>query len=199
MLTDIVKHLGCITPEMREKLLRQKGCVLWFTGLSGAGKSTIAYELEQELYARGILSYVLDGDNIRHGLNKNLGFTSEDRKENIRRIAEVSALFANAGILTIVSFISPFIEDREMAKNIISKDKFVEIYIKASLELCEQRDPKGMYKKARSGLIQNFTGISSPYEPPKNPDIIVDTENLSVSQSAKYIVSYMHRERIHTQ
>ena len=191
MNNALVKHSGKITQEMRENFLNQKGCAIWLTGLSGAGKSTIAYELEKELYDKNILSYVLDGDNIRHGLNKDLGFSTDDRKENIRRIAEVSSLFIDAGILTIVSFISPFIRDRETAKEIISKDRFIEVYIKASLEICEQRDPKGMYRKVRSGLIANFTGISSPYEPPVNPDMAIDTEILSVSQSVHIILDYL--------
>ena len=191
MSAILINQPGRITSKMRETFLGQKGYVLWFTGLSGAGKSTIAYKLEEKLYEQEILSYVLDGDNIRQGLNKNLGFTPEGRKENIRRIAEVASLFVNAGIITIVSFISPFTEDRKMAESIISREKFIEIYIQASLEVCEQRDPKGMYKKARSGIIQDFTGISSPYEPPLFPDIIINTEELTISQSIQHIIKHL--------
>ena len=155
----------------REKIKKQKSCVLWFTGLSGSGKSTIANELEKRLNEMGYHTYLLDGDNIRAGLNKDLGFTKEDRRENIRRIAEVAKLFVDAGIITITAFISPFREDREMAKNIIGEEDFIEVFVDTPLEECIRRDPKGLYKKALRGEIREFTGVDSPYEPPEKPTL----------------------------
>lgn len=167
---------------MRQHLFPNKGLIIrnpspiiWLTGLSGSGKSTIANELELELEKMGVKSYVLDGDNIRTGLNKDLGFSDDDRKENIRRIAEVAKLFSDSGTLTITAFISPFIQEREKAKEIIGADNFIEVYVNASLEICEKRDVKGLYKKARAGEIKNFTGIDSIYEEPIRPDLIVDS------------------------
>ncbi len=163
--------------------------VLWFTGLSGSGKSTIADLVEQELMKQRIHTYILDGDNIRKGLNSDLGFSNEDRTENIRRIGEVSALFVDAGVVVISSFISPFQVDRDIAAAVVGKDKFIEVFINAPLEVCEQRDPKGLYKKVREGTITEFTGISSPYEAPEKPDIEVQTDKISASDAALKIVS----------
>ncbi len=171
--------------EDKEKLLRQHAKVIWLTGLSGSGKTTIALALEKILYHQGYLTQVLDGDNIRSGINNNLGFSAEDRYENIRRIAEISKLFVHCGIITIDCFVSPTIEIRENAKKIIGKDDFVEVFINTPLEICEQRDVKGLYKKARAGEIKNFTGIDAPFEPPQNPDIEIKTENKTVDESAQ--------------
>jgi adenylylsulfate kinase len=159
--------------------------------LSGAGKSTLAIALEKELYDFGIRSYVLDGDNIRHGLNKNLGFSPEDRKENIRRIGEVAKLFVDAGLFALSAFISPYREDRQMVRERFVPGEFIEVYVKCPLEVCERRDPKGLYKKARKGEIQNFTGISAPYEEPLNPEIIVETDKQTLEQSVQQIIGYL--------
>lgn len=161
----------------RERLLNQRGCTLWMTGLSGSGKTTIARELERILYNRGVFAYVLDGDNIRTGINNNLGFSEEDRAENIRRIAEVSKLFVQAGIVTINCFVSPTVAIRSNARNIIGSDDFVEVFVNTPLEICEQRDPKGLYARARKGEIKNFTGIDAPFEAPPQPDIDLHTAN----------------------
>lgn len=161
--------------EDRENMLQQKAKVIWFTGLSGSGKSTLAIALERELYKRGILCYLLDGDNIRTGINNNLGFSEEDRTENIRRIAEVSKLFVDCGVIVLAAFISPTSEIRSNAANIIGKNNFIELFVSTPLEVCEQRDIKGLYKKARAGEIKNFTGISSPFEAPENPALSIDT------------------------
>lgn len=175
----------------KESQLRQKGKVLWFTGLSGSGKSTIAQSVERRLFDQGKTVQVLDGDNIRTGICNNLSFTLEDRKENIRRIAEVSKLFCNSGIICINSFVSPTLEIRAMAKQIIGKADFIEIHVYASLEVCEERDVKGLYKKARSGQIKGFTGIDSPYEAPVNPDIFIDTTMFSVEKSTEQVLQFI--------
>ena len=177
-----------ITKELREKINRHKGQVLWLTGLSGSGKSTIANALEKQLYAEGKKTYVLDGDNIRHGLNKDLGFTDKDRVENIRRVAEVAKLMCDAGLIVITAFISPFRTEREMARSLFQSDEFKEIFISTPLKIAEQRDPKGLYKKARSGEIPNFTGINSPYEKPIKPELTIDTSKTSINQSVKKIL-----------
>lgn len=182
------KHIYPIFDRMlqrndREKLLGQKGIMLWFTGLSGSGKSTLAIALERELYNSGILCRILDGDNIRTGINNNLGFTEADRVENIRRIAEVAKLFVDCGVVTIAAFISPTEQIRQMAADIIGKDDFFEIYVNTPLEVCEERDVKGLYKKARQGEIKNFTGISAPLEAPLNPAITIDTSACSLEES----------------
>ena len=182
------KHIYQILDRMlqrndREKLLGQKGIMLWFTGLSGSGKSTLAIALERELYNSGILCRILDGDNIRTGINNNLGFTEADRVENIRRIAEVAKLFVDCGVVTIAAFISPTEQIRQMAADIIGKDDFFEIYVNTPLEVCEERDVKGLYKKARQGEIKNFTGISAPFEAPLNPAITIDTSACSLEES----------------
>jgi len=177
---EVVWHHGQVTLADRTELLRQKPLTIWFTGLSGAGKSTLAFALERRLIDMGMACYVLDGDNVRHGLNRDLGFSPRDRAENIRRIAEVSRLMNDAGLILITAFISPFQEDREMARGIIGNERFLEVYLETSLEVCEGRDPKGMYKKARSGELPSFTGISSPYEQPEHPDLKLDTASLSI-------------------
>lgn len=175
----------------KEHLLNQRGMMLWFTGLSGSGKSTVAIALERELHSRGLLCRILDGDNIRSGINNNLGFSAEDRVENIRRIAEVGRLFVDTGIITIAAFISPNNQLREMAAEIIGKDDFVEVFVSTPLEECEKRDVKGLYAKARRGEIKNFTGISAPFEAPEHPDITLDTSKLPVEESVKILLDYV--------
>jgi len=187
--SNITWHEGKITYEDRCKSLGQKGLVVWFTGLSGTGKSTIAVELEHRLYDKGKIAYRLDGDNIRHGLNANLGFSPEDRDENIRRIGEVAALFKDAGIITLVSFISPYRKMRDIAKERVGKENFLEVFVKADIETCIKRDPKGLYKKAKQGEIKNLTGIDAPYEEPENPDIVLDTDSLSVKESVEKVLT----------
>jgi adenylylsulfate kinase len=177
-----------ISKEKKEKLLNQKGKVVWLTGLSGSGKTTIALQLEKELYKLGFLVQILDGDNIRAGINNNLSFSEGDRTENVRRIAEVSKLFLNCGIITINCFVSPTIKMRQIAKKIIGKENYYEIFIDADLETCEKRDVKGLYKKARNGEIKNFTGIDSQYEKPNNPSLEVNTSQLSIDQSIEIIL-----------
>jgi adenylylsulfate kinase len=191
--TNITWHHGHVDRAAREKLLRQRGATIWFTGLPSSGKSTIAFTLEHALVERGHLSYVLDGDNIRHGLNKNVGFSPDDRVENIRRIGEVARLFADAGVLTCTSFISPYRADRDQARKIHDAAglPFIEVYVKASVELCEQRDPKGLYKKARAGQLKEFTGVSAPYEEPLNPELVIDTADLSPDQATALLLLYL--------
>lgn len=188
---NIVWHESKVSREDRYRLNNHKSCVLWFTGLSGAGKSTLSVAVEKELYNCHIRSYVLDGDNIRHGLNNNLGFSPEDRKENIRRIGEVSKLFVDAGIFALTAFISPYREDRNMVRDRFAEGEFIEIYVKCSLEECERRDPKGLYKKARKGEIKQFTGISAPYEEPINPEIIVESDKQSIEESVGQVMKYL--------
>ena len=180
-----------ISRETKEKKLNQHAVVLWFTGLSGSGKTTLASAVEKELFNHGYLTQMLDGDNIRTGINNNLSFTEGDRDENIRRISEVSKLFLNCGIITLCAFISPTNEIREHAKNIIGKENFIEIFVNTPLEVCEQRDIKGLYKKARKGEIKNFTGISSPFEAPENPDIEVDTSTCELDLCVKKVLEYI--------
>ena len=175
----------------KEELLGQKGIMLWFTGLSGSGKSTVAIALERELQKRGLLCRILDGDNIRSGINKGLGFTAEDRRENIRRIAEVAKLFVDTGIITIAAFISPSNDLRRMASDIIGAEDFKEVYISTPLEVCEARDVKGLYAKARRGEIKNFTGISAPFEAPKHPALSIDTSKVSLEDSVKQILAFL--------
>ncbi len=193
---NIKWHEHKVTQLDREKLLNQKGVVLWFTGLSGSGKSTIANEVAYSLNKRGKLAYVLDGDNIRHGLNKNLGFSAEDRDENIRRICEVSKLFADAGLITCTAFISPYKKMRDFCRELIDPGRFFEIYCKASLETCENRDPKDLYKKAREGKVKEFTGVSAPYEEPDNPEIIMDTDKYNVRECVEIILNELKKEKI---
>lgn len=194
--TNITWHQSALSKADRENLLKQKGVVIWFTGLSSSGKSTIAHAVEEELYRRGHLSYVLDGDNIRHGLNKNLGFSPEDREENIRRIGEVASLFAKAGLITMTAFISPYRKDRDKARQLNEDGEFIEIFVKVSLDMAEQRDPKGLYKKARAGEIQEFTGISAPYEEPLKPELVIDTDELSLDKSKEIVIQYLEEKQI---
>lgn len=192
--TNITWHHASITRADRERLLNQKGVVIWFTGLSASGKSTIAHTVEEKLYDRGILTYVLDGDNIRHGLNKNLGFSPEDREENIRRIGEVGKLFADAGIITMTAFISPYRADRDKARQLHEPGKFIEVFVDAPLSVLQNRDPKGLYKKALAGQIPEFTGISAPYEAPENPEIYLNTDKMNVEACADAVVRYLEEQ-----
>jgi bifunctional enzyme CysN/CysC len=182
-----------VTKAARARLNGQRPVLLWFTGLSGAGKSTIANSLEQKLHALGKRTFVLDGDNVRHGLNRDLGFTEVDRVENIRRVAEVAKLFVEAGLIAIVSFISPFRAEREMARGLMASDEFIEIFVDTPLEICEQRDPKGLYRKARRGELRNFTGLDSPYERPSNPELILDALNNSATDLADGVIHFMQQ------
>jgi adenylylsulfate kinase len=190
---NIEWHHSEVTKEHRRQLNKHKSAVLWFTGLSGSGKSTISVELEKKLHNAGIRAFRLDGDNIRHGLNKNLGFSPEDRKENIRRIGEVSKLMVEAGLMTLTAFISPYREDRDGVRNLLGEGEFIEVFVDASIETCELRDPKGLYKKARKGEIKDFTGIDAPYEVPEVPEIIVNTDKQSMEESVKTIMTYLKK------
>lgn len=185
---NVVWHNTSVTHEMRIGLKQQTPVVLWFTGLSGSGKSTVANAVERKLLALRKHSYLLDGDNVRHGLNKDLGFSDKDRVENIRRIGEVAKLFVDAGNIVLTAFISPFISDREHVRQLLQPSEFLEVFVDTPLETCEQRDPKGLYKKARSGEIKHFTGIDSDYQPPRNPDIHIKTAELSVEACANQVV-----------
>jgi adenylylsulfate kinase len=189
--TNITWHAQHVSRADREKLLGQKGVTVWLTGLSGSGKSTVAVGAEEALVRRGRLAYVLDGDNIRHGLNKNLGFSPEDRTENIRRIGEVAKLFNDAGVIVFTSFISPYRADRDLVRSIHDPGRFVEAYVAASVETCESRDVKGLYKKARAGEIPEFTGISAPYEAPERPELVLDTNRQAVGESVDQLVSFL--------
>ncbi|MHD0398712.1 adenylyl-sulfate kinase [Staphylococcus simulans] len=193
---NITWHDSEVTKTERQAQNGHKSVVLWFTGLSGSGKSTISVALEKALFERRIHSYRLDGDNIRHGLNNNLGFSPEDRKENIRRIGEVSKLLADAGLITLTAFISPYREDRDRVREILEDGEFIEVYAKASVETCEQRDPKQLYKKARAGEIKNFTGIDAPYEAPEHAEIVIDTETTSVEEAVQQILEYLEDKQI---
>ena len=188
---NIVWHNPTVTRKRRQELNGHRSCVLWFTGLSGAGKSTLAHAVEEMLHRQGCRTFVLDGDNVRHGLSSDLGFSDEDRKENIRRIAEAAKLMSEAGVITLTAFISPFREDRALARDLMPEEDFLEIYCKAELATCEARDPKGLYKKARAGLIKNYTGIDSPYEEPGVPELIVDTDQLSLEESAALVLQLL--------
>jgi len=196
MAKHIYPHEGVVKREHRERLLGQRGVTLWFTGLSGAGKSTLAVAVEEALHKLGNLTYILDGDNIRSGINNNLSFSPEDRKENIRRIAEIAKLFRDAGVITLTAFISPYREDRQLARDLAGTDDFIEVFVDASLETCEQRDPKGLYKKARAGEIPEFTGISAPYEAPQSPELHVNTSTQSVDECVREIIAYLTAKRI---
>ncbi|KGP77564.1 MULTISPECIES: adenylyl-sulfate kinase [unclassified Paenibacillus] len=193
---NILYHQFSVTKEKRHDLNGHKSCVLWFTGLSGAGKSTISMCVEKELYKRGIRSYVLDGDNIRLGLNNNLSFTPEDRKENIRRVGEVSKLFVDAGLIVLAAFISPYEKDRKVARELLNPGEFIEIYVKCSLEECERRDPKFLYKKARNGEIHNFTGISAPYEEPLRPELTLETDKTNEEECVELIINYLANRKL---
>lgn len=193
---NTVWHDSSITKEDRRKQNNHSSFVIWFTGLSGSGKSTIANALAKELYEKNILNYVLDGDNIRNGLNKDLSFSDEDRKENIRRISEVSKLFVDSGTVVLTAFISPFLEDREKAKEIVSAEEFIEIFVSCPIEECEKRDPKGLYSKARKGEIPDFTGIDSPYEAPVSPALTIQTNELSVTECTDAILAYLQEKNL---
>ncbi len=184
-------HKHSVTTEDRWKSYGYKSCVLWFTGLSASGKSTLANELSKELHEMGVKNYVLDGDNIRHGLNKNLGFSADDRKENIRRIGEVAKLFVDAGLIVMSAFISPYEEDREKVRKLLEEEQFIEIFVKCPISECEKRDPKGVYKRAAAGEIKEFTGISAPYEEPENPEIILETDKMTIEQCVGALLDYL--------
>ncbi|HKQ50567.1 MAG TPA: adenylyl-sulfate kinase [Phycisphaerae bacterium] len=198
--TNIVWHEGHVSREGREKLLKQKGCTIWLTGLPSSGKSTIGFSLEHALIQQGRLAYVLDGDNIRHGLNKNLGFSAEDRAENIRRIGEVAKLFADAGVVTITSFVSPYRADRDIVRKLHDDAKvpFVEVFIDTPVDECEKRDPKGLYKKAKAGEIKNFTGISDPYEAPLKPEMVLKTAECKLEECVAKLAEYLETSGVLT-
>ncbi|WP_299469175.1 adenylyl-sulfate kinase [uncultured Gimesia sp.] len=189
--TNVTWHEHRVSKAERCKQNGHKGAVLWFTGLSGSGKSTIANTVDHKLFEMGKHTFVLDGDNIRMGLNKNLGFSPEDRTENIRRIGEVSKLYTDAGILVMTAFISPYLEDRNQVREIMGDGEFIEVLVKASLETCEERDPKGLYKKARAGEIKGFTGIDAPYEAPENPELVLDSDSKGIDELADEVIAYL--------
>ncbi|WP_340016424.1 adenylyl-sulfate kinase [Paenibacillus sp. FSL K6-1318] len=190
---NITWQSSSINRQDREKHNGHRSRAIWFTGLSGAGKSSLAFALEQYLYDQGVRCYVLDGDNVRHGLNRDLGFTAGDRQENLRRIGEVSKLMLDAGLFVLSAFISPHEQDREMVRQLFEPDDFIEIYVRCSIEECERRDPKGLYKKARNGDIPHFTGISAPYDVPKSPSFIIDTEQWSIEDAVQEIVQHLEQ------
>ena len=192
--SNISWHAGQVSPAQRSALLGQRGATLWLTGLSGSGKSTIAVAAEGALIERGHMAYVLDGDNVRHGLNKDLGFSPEDRTENIRRIGEVAKLFTDAGALVFTSFISPYRADRDGVRELFAEGDFIEVYVAATLETCEQRDVKGLYQKARKGEIPEFTGISAPYEEPERPELVLDTNRQSVQESVAQLLGHLEEK-----
>jgi adenylylsulfate kinase len=189
--SNVIYHQASVTRQRRNKLNDHHSVVLWFTGLSGSGKSTLAHALEEKLFQKGCRTFVLDGDNIRHGLNSNLDFSEKSRTENIRRVSEVSKLMMESGLIVMTAFISPFNKDRNEARKLISSDDFIEIYCKASLETCEARDVKGLYKRARAGEIKNYTGIDSPYEKPENPELVIDTDQQSLEESMSNILDFL--------
>ena len=191
--TNIVWHEGHVSRQERESLLDQRGVMVWLTGLPSSGKSTIAFTAEHALVARGRLAYVLDGDNIRHGLNKNLGFSADDRGENIRRIGEVGKLFVDCGAVALTSFVSPYRADRDAVRDLMEDGEFLEVFVDTPVEICEQRDPKGLYAKARAGEIPNFTGISDPYESPENPELVIETASSTPEEAAKAIIDMLQK------
>lgn len=186
--SQAVWHHTVVTPEMRANLMNQKPVCIWLTGFSGSGKSTIANAIDSVLHNNSISSFLLDGDNVRHGLNKDLGMSESDRAENIRRVGEVAKLMIEAGLLVICAFISPYKRDRQMVRSMFAPGQFLEIFLDTPLLVCEERDPKGLYKKARSGVIKNFTGISDPYEPPENAEVVIDTSKLNIEKSVKEVL-----------
>lgn len=188
---NIIPQEHSVNKKQRNSLLGHNSIVIWFTGLSGSGKSTLANYLEQKLVENNILTYILDGDNIRFGLSKDLGFSEEDRKENIRRIGEVSKLMVDSGVVVLTAFISPYREDRNMVRSLLEKGDFIEVYVNCPLEICEQRDVKGLYSKVRNGEIQNFTGINSPYEAPNNPEFIINTDETSIEESVDNLYNFI--------
>ena len=194
--SNVVWHQSTVSRKRREEKNQHKSAVLWFTGLSGSGKSTLAHAVEEKLYQMGLNTFVLDGDNVRHGLNKDLGFSDQDRKENIRRISEIAKLMLEAGVITLTAFISPFKAERAMARSLMPHGDFIEIHCYCPLEVCEQRDVKGLYKRAREGEIKDFTGISSPYEAPVKPELKIDTNELSLEKSAERVISLLQSKQI---
>jgi adenylylsulfate kinase len=195
---NTVYHNATVTRERRNQLNGHKSAVIWFTGLSGSGKSTLAHSVEEKLHNLGCRTFVLDGDNVRHGLSSNLSFSDDDRKENIRRIGEAANLMMEAGVIAITAFISPFKKDRNFVRQLLSQGDFIEIYCKASLETCESRDVKGLYKRARAGEIKNYTGIDSPYEAPENPELVIDTEGESLEESVAKVIDFLKSKEIIT-
>ena len=194
----IMPHKSIITKEDRQQINGHKSFILWFTGISGSGKSSLAYRLETILFGMGIRTYVLDGDNIRTGLNMDLGFSAEDREENIRRIGELAKLFVDAGTVVLTAFLSPYTKDRRMARNLVGQNEFFEIYVKCSLEVCEQRDVKGLYKMARMGTIKQFTAVEDPYEEPEHPELIVETDKASLEQCVDQILNFLEMRKLIT-
>jgi len=192
---NVVWHDDLVSRHDRNVRNRHRSGLIWFTGLPSAGKSTIAHQLGKELFDRGIRCYVLDGDNVRHGLTKDLGFSREDRKENLRRIGEVCRLFIDGGMVVLAAFVSPYREDRRYVRDIVGEDSFFEVFVKCSPEVAEQRDPKGNYQKAREGIIKNYTGVSSPYEPPENPDLVLNTEVLDVVSAVRKSLEFLDRKK----
>jgi adenylylsulfate kinase len=192
--TNIVWHQSTVSKQERETITGHKGCTVWLTGLSGSGKSTLANMLEKKLWERGVRSYVLDGDNIRHGLNKDLGFSPEDRTENIRRIGEVAALFTDAGVINVTAFISPYRADRDRVRATMKPGDFIEVFIDCEIDECEKRDPKGLYKKARAGQIPEFTGVSAPYEAPEKPELVIKNTKQTPEESLAEMLSYLERK-----
>ena len=190
-MDNIVWHPHKVSKEARSEMKSQKPCLLWFTGLSGSGKSTVANAVDELLHEQGYHTYVLDGDNVRHRLNKDLSFTDEDRVENIRRIGEVSNLFVDSGLIVLSAFISPFAVERDMVREMMPEGEFIEVFVNTPIEVCEQRDPKGLYQKARAGQIKNFTGIDSAYEVPVNPELEIDTAELSLRECAQTVIDYL--------
>jgi adenylylsulfate kinase len=194
--TNTIYHNATVTREKRNQLNGHKSAVLWFTGLSGSGKSTLAHSIEEVLYKLSCRTFVLDGDNVRHGLSSNLTFSDNDRKENIRRIGEAANLMMEAGVIAITAFISPFKQDRNLVRQLLPQGEFIEIFCKASLETCESRDVKGLYKRARAGEIKNYTGIDSPYEAPDNPELVIDTESESLEESIAKVMDFLRFKEI---
>ncbi|MCF6330058.1 MAG: adenylyl-sulfate kinase [Sulfurimonas sp.] len=188
---NLLWHNFNISKKQRAEIKKQKPCIIWFTGLSGSGKSTLGNLLEKRLYELGYHTYLLDGDNVRHGLSSDLGFNKKSRVENIRRVGEVAKLFVDSGSIVLAAFISPFLEDRQIVRDLVEKDEFIEIYVNVSLEVCEKRDPKGLYKKARAGEIDDFTGISSPYEKPIKPDINIRNDKIDINKNIDKIILYL--------
>ena len=193
---NIIYHNAIVTREGRQELNGHKSVVIWFTGLSGSGKSTLAHSVEEELHNLDCRTFVLDGDNVRHGLSSNLTFSDDDRKENIRRIGEAAKLMMEAGVITVTAFISPFKKDRNLVRQLLPQGDFIEIFCKASLETCESRDVKGLYKRARAGEIKNYTGIDSPYEAPDNPELVIDTEGESLEGSVAKVIDFLKSREI---
>ena len=194
--SNVVYHRATVTRNRRQKLNKHRSVIIWFTGLSGSGKSTLAHAVEEELHLEGCRTFVFDGDNVRHGLCANLSFSEEDRHENIRRIGEMSKLFIEAGVIALTAFISPFRVDRERVRALVSENDFIEIYCNSPLEVCEERDVKGLYKKARKGEIKNYTGISSPYEEPEHPDLVLDTANETVEANVQNVIKLLEERHI---